>query len=284
METRIRLDNEYGHLQAALHTTTAEGTHVDLQLKGLKAIVTGASKGIGLRIAQVFADEGVDVGICARTEADVKKAVEGLKARGVNAIGDAVDVARADEYVAWINSAAQRLGGLDIFVHNVTASPSNPGPRGWDLAYQIDIMGAVRGVEASVPYLKQSKSAAIVMIASISGVMSKVLPAPGVLAYGTAKAAVIAYGAQISKDLAGHGIRVNMVSPGPIYFEGGPWDRIKARMPKAYEDALQHCVIGRLGTPDDIANAVAFLASPRSAFTVGQNLHVDGGYMQHIAF
>lgn len=257
---------------------------MDLQLKGLKAIITGASKGIGLRIAQLFADEGVDVGICARTEADVRKAVDGLKAKGVNAIGDVVDVAKGDEYVAWIDSAVKRLGGLDIFVHNVTASPSNPGLRGWDLAYNIDILGAVRGVEATVPHLKQSKNAAIVMIASISGVMSKALPAPGVYAYGAAKAAVISYGAQISKDLAKHGIRVNMVSPGPIYFEGGPWDRIKARMPQAYDDALNHCVIGRLGTPEDIANAVAFLASPRSAFTVGQNLHVDGGYMQHVAF
>lgn len=257
---------------------------MDLELKGRKAIVTGASKGIGLRIAQLFAEEGVDVAICARTQADVQKAVEGLKAKGVNAIGDAVDVTEGDKYVAWIDSAAKRLGGLDIFVHNVTASPSTPGLRGWDLAYNTDIMGAVRGVEASLPHLRQSKSAAIVMIASISGVMSKVLPAPGAYAYGAAKAAVISYGAQISKDLAKQGIRVNVVSPGPIYFEGGPWDRVKQRLPQAFAAAQEECVIGRLGRPDDIANAVAFLASPRSGFTVGQNLHVDGGFMQHVAF
>jgi 3-oxoacyl-[acyl-carrier protein] reductase len=257
---------------------------MDLELKGRKAIVTGASKGIGLRIAQLFAEEGVDVAICARTAADVQKAVDGLKGRGVNAIGDAVDVTHGEQYVAWIDSAARRLGGLDIFVHNVTASPSTPGLRGWDLAYNTDIMGAVRGVEASLPHLKQSKSAAIVMIASISGVMSKVLPAPGAYAYGAAKAAIISYGAQISKDLAKQGIRVNVVSPGPIYFEGGPWDRVKARLPQAFAAAQESCVIGRLGRPDDIANAVAFLASPRSGFTVGQNLHVDGGYMQHVPF
>lgn len=257
---------------------------MDLELKGRKAIITGATKGIGLSIAQLFADEGVDVAICSRTAADVEKAVEGLKARGVNAIGDAVDVTQADQYMAWIDSAARRLGGLDIFVHNVTASPSTPGLRGWDLAYNTDIMGAVRGVEASLPYLRQSKSAAIVMIASISGVMSKVLPAPGAYAYGAAKAAVIAYGAQISKDLAKQGIRVNVVSPGPIYFEGGPWDRVKQRLPQAFTAAQEACVIGRLGRPEDIANAVAFLASPRSGFTVGQNLHIDGGFMQHVPF
>lgn len=259
---------------------------MDLQLRGLKALITGANKGIGLAIAQVLADEGVDVGICARNGEVVRKAVEQVKARSpeVNVIGDSVDVTNAEQYVGWIDSAAERLGGLDIFVHNVTASPSTPGMRGWDLAYNTDILGAVRGVDAALPHLKKSKSAAIVMIASISGVMSKVLPAPGAYAYGAAKAAVISYAGQISKDLAKHGIRVNTISPGPIYFENGPWDRVKARLPQAFAAAEQACVIGRLGRPEDIADAVAFLASPRSGFTVGQNLHIDGGFMQHVPF
>jgi 3-oxoacyl-[acyl-carrier protein] reductase len=257
---------------------------MDLQLKGRKAIVTGASKGIGLRIAQTFAAEGVDVAICARTPADVEKAVAGLRSQGVNAIGDAVNVADATAYVAWLESAVERLGGLDIFIHNVTASPATPGLPGWDLAYRTDILGAVNGVNTVTKHLRKSPAAAIVFIASISGVMSKVLPAPGAYAYGASKAALIAYGAQISKDLAKEGIRVNIVSPGPIYFEGGPWDRVKARAPQMLEAAKEACVIGRLGEPQDIANAVAFFASPVSGFTVGQNLHVDGGFMQHVAF
>jgi NAD(P)-dependent dehydrogenase (short-subunit alcohol dehydrogenase family) len=202
----------------------------------------------------------------------------------VNALGDAVDVADTDAYVAWLDSAAERLGGLDIFVHNVTAAPSTGGLPGWDLGYKTDILGAVRGVETVTKYLKKSPGGAIVFIASISGVMSKVLPAPGAYSYGASKAALIAYGAMVSKDLAKEGIRVNTVSPGPIYFEGGPWDRVKARAPQVFAAALEACVIGRLGEPQDIANAVAFLASPVSGFTVGQNLHVDGGYMQHIPF
>ena len=257
---------------------------MDLKLKGRKALVTGASKGIGFCIAQTLAAEGVDVGICARTGSDVEKAVTSLRAKGVNAIGDAVDVANGDAYVAWLDSAAERLGGLDIFVHNVTASPSTPGLAGWDLAYRTDILAAVRGVETVTQHLRKSSSAAIIFIASISGVMSKVLPAPGAYAYGASKAALISYGAQISKDLAKEGIRVNMVSPGPIYFAGGPWDRVKARAPQMFAAAQESCVIGRLGEPQDIANAVVFLASPLSGFTVGQNLHVDGGFMQHVAF
>jgi 3-oxoacyl-[acyl-carrier protein] reductase len=257
---------------------------MDLQLKGRKAIVTGASKGIGLRIAQTLAGEGVDVAICARTAADVEKAAAGLRSQGVQAFGDAVNVADAGAYTTWLESAVERLGGLDIFVHNVTASPSTPGLAGWDLAYRTDILGAVNGVDTLTKHLRKSTAAAIVFISSISGVMSKVLPAPGAYAYGASKAALISYGAQISKDLAKVGIRVNMVSPGPIFFEGGPWDRVKARAPQMLDAAKEACVIGRLGEPQDIANAVVFFASPVSGFTVGQNLHVDGGYMQHVAF
>jgi 3-oxoacyl-[acyl-carrier protein] reductase len=257
---------------------------MDLQLKGRKAIVTGASKGIGLRIAQTLAGEGVDVAICARTAADVEKAAAGLRSQGVQAFGDAVSVADAGAYTTWLESAVERLGGLDIFVHNVTASPATPGLAGWDLAYRTDILGAVNGVDTLTKHLRKSTAAAIVFISSISGVMSKVLPAPGAYAYGASKAALISYGAQISKDLAKVGIRVNMVSPGPIFFEGGPWDRVKARAPQMLDAAKEACVIGRLGEPQDIANAVVFFASPVSGFTVGQNLHVDGGYMQHVAF
>jgi NAD(P)-dependent dehydrogenase (short-subunit alcohol dehydrogenase family) len=256
---------------------------MDLELKGRKAIVTGATQGIGLRIAQQLADEGADVAICARTAANVERTVRELKAKGVNAIGDAVDVTQRDAYIGWIDSCAQRMGGLDIFVSNTTGTPTIAGEQGWYAGFEADILAAVRGCEAALPHLKRSRGA-IILIASISGVMSKALRAPGIYAYGSCKAALIAYGAQLSKDVAKEGVRVNMVSPGPIYFEGGAWDHIRQRAPQVYQDAIDECVIGRLGKPEEIAAAVAFLASPKSAFTVGQNLHVDGGYMQHIAF
>jgi 3-oxoacyl-[acyl-carrier protein] reductase len=257
---------------------------MDLNLDGRKAIVTGASRGIGLAIARLLADEGVDIAFCARARSGVDAAVVDLQARGVRVFGESVDVVDAARYVDWLHSAVAQLQGVDIFVHNVTASPSTAGLAGWDLNYRTDMLGAVLGVDTLTQYLRQSTGAAIVLIASISGVMSKVLPAPGAYSYGSLKAALIAYGAQISKDLAKEGIRVNMVSPGPIYFPGGPWDRVQQVAPQLMESARQACVIGRLGEPQDIANAVAFLASPRSGFTVGQNLQIDGGFMQHVAF
>jgi NAD(P)-dependent dehydrogenase (short-subunit alcohol dehydrogenase family) len=257
---------------------------MDLKLKDRKAIVTGATRGIGLRIARQLADEGTHLGICARTASAVEETVAELKKKGVNVVGSAVDVSDADAYPKWIHSAAEELGGLDVFVSNVSAGPSIAGEEGWRNLLESDLLAAVRGCEAALPFLRKSDAASIVLIASISGVMAKPLQAPGIHAYGSCKAALIAYGAQISKDLGKDGIRVNMVSPGAIYFEGGPWDFIKQNAPDAYEDAVQHTVIGRLGTPEEVASTVVFLASPVSSYTTSQNLHVDGGFMQHVAF
>jgi 3-oxoacyl-[acyl-carrier protein] reductase len=257
---------------------------MDLKLKGKNALVTGSTRGIGLRIARQFADEGANVGICARTKADVEKTIAELKKKGVKVVGDCVDITDAKSYTGWIKSCAEQLGGIDAFVSNVSAGPSEGGEAGWRNMFESDMLGAVRGCETALPWLRKSEVAAIVLISSISGVMSKVLPAPGIYAYGALKAALISYGAQLSKDVAKDKVRVNIVSPGPIYFEGGPWDFIRKGMPAAYDDAIEKCVIGRLGTPEEVAAAVVFLASPVSGFTVGQNLHVDGGYMQHVAF
>jgi 3-oxoacyl-[acyl-carrier protein] reductase len=257
---------------------------MDLQLKGRKAIITGATKGIGLCIARQLADEGVDVAICARTAADVQATVKELAGKGVKAYGDAVDVQDREAYTRWIESVCKRLGGLDIFVSNTTGTPGLAGEQGWKATFEIDVMGAVRGVETALPYLRKSSSGAVVFIGSISGVLSKMIPAPGAYSYGAGKAALIAYGAMLSKQVAKDGIRVNTVSPGPIYFKGGAWDRIEQHAPAVMADAQAHCVIGRLGKPEDVAAAVLFLASPVSGFTVGQNLHVDGGYCEHVPF
>ena len=257
---------------------------MDLKLKGKNALVTGASRGIGLRIARQLADEGVNLGICARGQEGVDKAIAELSGRGVKVYGAAVDIMDGASLTNWIDKAAQQLGGLDIYISNVSAGPTLGGEQGWQNCIDADIWGAVRGCEAALRHLRKNKGGAIVLITTISGVMSKALRAPGILAYGSCKAAVIAYGAQLSKEVAPEGIRVNMVAPGPIYFEGGPWDNIKKHAPQMYADALKECVIGRLGTPEEVAAAAVFLASPLSGFTTGQNLHVDGGYMQHIAF
>lgn len=258
---------------------------MDLMLKGKKALVTGATKGIGLRIARQLADEGMDLAICSRTEAAVLETAKSIADQyEVKVVGTALNVRDRDELTDWINNSAKELGGIDLYVSNVTGGPDVPGEEGWQGCLEGDVMGTVRACDTAMPYLKESDCGSIVMIASISGVMAKALPIAGIYGYGSAKAAMIAYAAQLSKDVAKDGVRVNCVSPGPIFFEGGAWDIIKENVPELYQDAMNQCVIGRLGKPEEIAAAVAFLASPVSGFTTSQNLHVDGGYMQHIAF
>lgn len=255
---------------------------MDLCLKGKKAIVTGATKGIGLRIARLLADEGVDVGICSRSETNVKQAMADLEKRRVKIVGDAVDVRKGDKFVSWLKSAAERLGGVDIFVSNATGDSDGTSEEEWRRGFEVDILGAVRGTQTLLPHLRNAESGAIVLISSVAALISK--SHPDLYAYASCKAALISYGAQLSKDLAQEGIRVNTVSPGAIYFDGGAWDRIESDMPELFEETVKNCPIGRLGKPEEIANAVVFLASPVSAYTVGQNIHIDGGYMQHADF
>src|SRR5215831_6043906 len=129
--------------------------------KGKKAIVTGGSRGIGRAIATQFADEGVAVATCARKADGLQEAAEALRAKGVNVFSQAADVGNGPEYKAFITEAAEALGGLDIFIHNVSAMVGQ-GEQGWERSFQLDMMGAVRGVEAAQPFLEKSQAGSII--------------------------------------------------------------------------------------------------------------------------
>ena len=139
---------------------------MDLQLKGKNALVTGSTRGIGLRIARQFAGEGANLGICARTRADVDRTIAELKQKGVNVVGDAVDITNRESYTGWIRSCAEQLGGIDAFVSNVSAGPREGGETGWRNMFEADMLGAVRGCETALPWLRKSKAGAIVLISS----------------------------------------------------------------------------------------------------------------------
>jgi NAD(P)-dependent dehydrogenase (short-subunit alcohol dehydrogenase family) len=253
---------------------------MDLGLKGLNAIVTGGTRGIGRAIAETLADEGANVAICARNEAPVKEAVDALSAKGVKASGAAVDVADGSALPAWVRSSAERLGGIDIVVANVSALAIGGDEESWRKGFETDMMGTVRLVDAAMPYLEKSKAASIVTISSVSGREIDFAAGP----YGAFKAAIIHYTQGLAYQFAAKRIRANSVSPGNTYFEGGVWNQIEVGNPTLYATALALNPTGRMGTPQEMANAVAFLASPAASFVTGTNLVVDGALTRGVQY
>jgi 3-oxoacyl-[acyl-carrier protein] reductase len=245
---------------------------MDLGLKGKNVLVTGGSKGIGLAIAELFADEGANVAICARNADEVGKVVKALTAKGVKAWGKAVDVADPAALQAWVEGAAAELGGIDAIVCNVSALAVGDTPETWEKSFRTDMMHTVNSVAAAKPYLEQSKSASIIIVSSVSGF--EVDFAAG--SYGAMKAALIHYSKGLSNQLIAKGIRVNVVSPGNTYFEGGIWQNIERRVPELYKTAMSLNPTGRMGTAQEVAAGVVFLASPVASRVSGTNLIIDG--------
>ena len=245
---------------------------MDLRLRGLRAVVTGGSRGIGRAIAETLASEGSNVSICARNAAELEQAVQSLSAQGVAAMGRVLDVADAPALKTWVEDTARQFGGLDIVVANVSALAIGNDEESWKKEFEVDLMGAVRLVNAAMPALEKSAAPAIVTVSSVSGREIDFAAGP----YGALKAALIHYTQGLAFQLAGKGIRANSISPGNTYFEGGVWQRIKEGNPTLYAQALALNPTGRMGTPQEMANAVVFLASPAASFVTGANLLVDG--------
>ena len=245
---------------------------MDLGLKGKRAVITGGSKGIGRAVAQGFAAEGANVSICARNADEVGAAVSALKAQGVNAFGQALDVADAAALQGWITRSAGELGGIDMLICNVSALAVGDSAETWDKSFRVDMMHTVNAVAAAVPFLEQSSCASIVLISSVSGF--EVDFAAG--SYGAMKAALIHYAKGLSRQLVAKGIRVNCVSPGNTYFDGGIWQTIEKNMPDLYSSTLKVNPTGKFGTAQEVAAGVVFLASPMAGRISGTNLVIDG--------
>ncbi|MBO9725034.1 MAG: SDR family oxidoreductase [Novosphingobium sp.] len=252
---------------------------MDLGLKGRKVILTGGSRGIGRAALEVFAAEGCDVAFFSRNAEQVAETVESLARHGGLVIGEALDMLDHGAYVEWLKSAADRLGGCDIFVPGASASGS--GATGdWEACFAADIKGTVLGCETLQPYLEKSGSGAIVIMASTAGTETFIVPQ----AFNAMKAALIAYSGQLSQMVGPQGIRVNCVSPGPIKFPGGNWEAIGAAMPELYQATEAAFALGRWGGPEEVARTIVFLASAASSYTTGTNVVVDGGYTKRVQF
>ncbi|MFZ1431072.1 MAG: SDR family NAD(P)-dependent oxidoreductase [Geminicoccaceae bacterium] len=253
---------------------------MDLGLEGKRAIITGGSKGIGRRCADIFADEGANVSICARGAPDVDAALEALRAKGVKVHGAAIDVGDKAALENWIAESATALGGIDIVVANVSALDMADTEEAWRHQFEIDLLHTVRLVNAAMPWLEKSEAPAIVIVSSVSG-REVDFTSP---AYGATKAALIHYAQGLAYKLAGKMIRVNSVSPGNTYFDGGIWQWIEQNNAELFSQALAMNPTGRMATPEEVARGVVFLASPASSFTTGTNLVIDGALTKGVQF
>ena len=251
---------------------------MDLQLTGRKALITGASRGIGRAIAIELAREGCDLALCARGAEPLEALAKEL---GGTVYTQAVDVSDEQAVAGFVDAAAEQLSGLDIVVSNVSAGGLK-GPDQWRLSFDADLMAFVRMVEAAVPHLERSDAAAIVAIGTTSAFDT--LPPTSANSYAALKAAVLEHSSGLGHALARKGIRVNTVSPGPVDFPGGAWDKLHEGRPEFYEGIRARIPLGRLGHAEEVARAVTFLASPAASFCTAVNLVVDGGFVSRVQF
>jgi 3-oxoacyl-[acyl-carrier protein] reductase len=256
---------------------------MDLQLKGKTAIVTGGTRGIGRSIAETFADEGANVAICARNAEQVAETVKALEAKGVKAWGEVVDIADGPALQAFIRKAGETLGGIDVLVSNASALVQGNHEKDWQAMFDVDMLGAVRTWEAAKPFLETAAAktgdAAFIITSSASMVQ-----ADNPSSYGAMKAALIHFAKGVARENAPKHVRCNVVSPGTVFFEGGVWGNVKSGMPAFFEQMIKRNPTGRMATPEEVAAATVFLASPRSGFTTGVNLLVDGAITQRVNY
>jgi 3-oxoacyl-[acyl-carrier protein] reductase len=250
---------------------------MDLQLTGARVLVTGGTRGIGRAIVEAFLDEGAHVAFCARNAEEVASTSSALSDRG-NAAGSVVDVGDAAGLAAWVEQSARSLGGLDVVVANVSALAIPDTEENWQTSLNVDLMHTVRLVRAALPHLERSDAPSITAISSVSGRESDFASGP----YGTAKTAIIGYIHGLALQLADKGIRANTVSPGNTYFEGGVWASIESGDPDLYQTAVDLNPTGHMGTPEEVARPVVFLASRAARRISGTNLVVDGALTRGI--
>jgi len=246
-----------------------------INLNGKRVVVAGGSRGIGRSIALGFADVGAGVSICARGRAALDTTSAEIAARKVKVHAGVCDLGDKDAISTYIAAAADSLGSIEMLVNNASGFGTNDDEAGWEKGLTIDVMATVRASHAAIPFIENAGGGAILNISSISGYRAS-MRTPS---YAAVKAALINYTMSQALMLAPKKIRVNAIAPGSVEFPGGMWEECKTSNPQLYNAVLRSIPWGRLGRPEEIANAALFLCSDAASWVTGQTLTVDGGQL-----
>lgn len=255
---------------------------MNLGLNGKRAIVTGGSRGIGKAVVDNFVNEYMSVATCARGATSLENTAKAWASSQYPVFAQPVDVSDESAYAQWFEKAVAHMGGLDIFVSNVTTRIESGGIERWKETFEADLLQHIRATQLALPHLKKGQDASIVYVASIASVMTTNMPTE--VEYGTMKAALVSYATQLATQLGRENIRVNLVSPGPIHHKEGFWEMVKQKQPDLYQRAEAISVFNRLGTSTEVANAITFLSSPAASNITAANLRVDGGAIKTVNF
>jgi len=253
---------------------------MDLGLKGKRVLVTGGTKSIGRAIVDTFVSEGAVVGFCARDVTLVKEREKDWQSKQARVSGSALDVADDGALKKWIDGFAGD-GGLDHFVANVTAGGIEDTEESWRKSIEIDLVSTVNAVRHVRPHLEKRGLGATL---TIIGTVSLVEVSGPTMPYRSVKAALVPLVKSFAIDMAPKGVCANMVSPGTILEDGNTWGRQRDAGSERYKRMLARNPTGRMGTPQEVAAAVVFLAGAPASFVTGTNFIVDGAITARVQY
>lgn len=262
---------------------------IDLDLTGRRALVTGASAGIGAAVVEMLADHGASVAFCARTEEAVEREAGYRPPSGSGSVtGYVADMAEPDAVAGFLAAADADGGPADIVVNNVGASPSRNflymTDEDWESLHQLNLMSAVRCTRHCLPHMRSQRWGRVVMVASGAAFY----PAAALIDYAATKAAMVATGKALAGKYGADNVLVNSVLPGLIHT--AMWDRAAGEVAEATGTTAADIIerngktvpVGRYGTAEEVASVIAFLCSPAASYVNGAAITVDGGQGGHV--